>query len=410
MTSFDAVVIGGGVSGTAVAYYLSKKGINVVLVEKNDIASGTSGRCDGNILIADKQRGFDTKMTYTSQLLLKGLTEKIDYDFEYYQKGSIFVIESEEELTVAQKLVKSQREDGYPMRMMDKKEIHDEIPLLADDIIGGIEIACDSSLNPMKLAFGLTLEAKRNGAVVFDHTNVTDIRLDKKGVVEAVETDKGVLITKDVVNCAGVWAPYIGKMVGLDIPIKPRQGQLLVAEKTFSPYWRKIQEFGYVMAKSQDVNYKRNVRPELEKLGIAFVFEPTLSNNFLIGSSRAFVGFDTDVSIEVMQGLAERAIRFFPVMKDIHVIRAYAGLRPYVDDHMPIISKVDEVPGFYIAAGHEGDGIGLSPLTGKLISQMITGEETILPIDTLSINRFKDLKNRIKNDNYQGDNLYARKN
>ena len=165
-----------------------------------------------------------------------------------------------------------------------------------------------------------------------------------------------------------------------------------------------------MIAKSQDGNYKRNIRPELEKLGIAFVFEPTLSNNFLIGSSRAFVGFDTDVSIEVIQGLAERAIRFFPVMKDIHVIRAYAGLRPYVEDHMPIISKVDEVPGFYIAAGHEGDGIGLSPLTGKLISQMIIGEETILPIDTLSINRFKDLKNRIKNDNYQGGNLYARKN
>jgi len=61
-----------------------------------------------------------------------------------------------------------------------------------------------------------------------------------------------------------------------------------------------------------------------------------------------------------------------------------------VEDHIPIISKVDEVPGFYIAAGHEGDGIGLAPLTGKIISQMITGEETILPIDTLSINRFKE--------------------
>jgi len=390
MTHFDAVVIGGGVNGTAVAYYLSKKGVKVALVEKNDIASGTSGRCDGNVLIADKQRGFDTKMTYTSQLLLKELTEKINYDFEYYQKGSIFVIESEEELVVAQKLVRGQREDGYPMRMMDKSEIHDEIPLLADDIIGGIEIACDSSLNPMKLSFGLSLEAKRNGAVLFDHTSVTGIRLDKKGIVEAVETDKGVLVTKDVVNCAGVWAPYIGEMVGLDIPIKPRQGQLLVAEKTFPVYWRKIQEFGYVMAKFQNKNYKRNIHPELEKLGIAFVFEPTLSNNFLIGSSRAFVGFDTDVSIEVMQRLAERAIRFFPVMEDIQVIRAYAGLRPYVEDYMPIISKVDEVPGFYIAAGHEGDGIGLSPLTGKLISQMITGEETILPIDTLSIDRFKE--------------------
>jgi sarcosine oxidase subunit beta len=394
MENFDTVVVGGGVIGTSVAYYLSKKGIKVALVEKGDIASGTSSRCDGNVLISDKQPGFDTKMTYTSQLLFKELVKEISYDFDYTQRGSIYIIESEEELKVAKEYVKKQVENGYPMRMMDKSEIHEDNPYLAEDIIGGVEISCDLSLNPMALAFGLSLEAKKNGAVVFDHTSVTGISLDKKGKVEKVETDKEVLITKYIVNCAGVWAPEIGNMVDIDIPIKPRQGQLLVAEKTFPVGKRKIVEFGYMMAKFGDKNYKRNVRPELERLGIAFVFEPTLSNNFLIGSSRAFVGFDTHVSIEVMQGLAERAIRFFPVMEDIYVIRAYAGLRPYVDDHMPIISKVDEVPGFYIAAGHEGDGIGLSQITGKLISQMITGEETILPIDSLSINRFKKSNNR----------------
>lgn len=104
-----------------------------------------------------------------------------------------------------------------------------------------------------------------------------------------------------------------------------------------------------MMVKSQNRNYRWNIDPKLENLGIAFVFEPTLSNNFLIGSSRGFVGFDTHVPIEIMQGLSERAIRFFPAMKDIHVIKAYAGLRPYVEDYIPIISKVDEVPGFYIA-------------------------------------------------------------
>jgi len=392
MKNYDAVVIGGGVIGTSVAYYLSKKGIRVALVEKGDIASGTSGQCDGNVLIADKEPGFDTKMSYTSQLLFKELVSDIPYDFDYTQRGSIYIIESEEELKVAKEYVEKQVEDGYPMRMMDKSEIHDEEPYLAEDIVGGVEIGCDLSLNPMALAFGLSLEAKRNGAVVFDYTYVKDIRLGKKGAVEAVETDREVLITKYVVNCAGVWAPEIGNMVGIDIPIKPRQGQLLVAEKTFPVGKRKIVEFGYMMAKFGDKNYRRNVSPELEDLGIAFIFEPTQANNFLIGSSRAFVGFNTHVSIEVMRGLAERAIRFFPVMKDIHIIRAYAGLRPYVDDHMPIISKVAEVPGFYIAAGHEGDGIGLSPLTGKLISQMITGEETIVPTESLSINRFKRSK------------------
>jgi len=392
MKSYDVVVIGGGVIGTSVAYYLSKKGIKVALVEKGDIASGSSGRCDGNVLIADKQPGFDTKMSYTSQLLFKELVSDISYDFDYTQRGSIYIIESEEELKVAKEYVEKQIEDGYSMRMMDKSEIHDDEPYLAEDIIGGVEIGCDASVNPMALVFGLSLEAKKNGAEIFDYTYVKDIKLGKKGVVEAVEIDQEVLITKCVVNCAGVWAPEIGNMVGIDIPIKPRQGQLLVAEKTFPIGKRKIVEFGYMMAKFGDKNYRRNVSPELEDLGIAFVFEPTQANNFLIGSSRAFVGFNTHVSIEVMRRLAERAIRFFPMMRDIHVIRAYAGLRPYVDDHIPIISKVDEIPGFYIAAGHEGDGIGLSPLTGKLISQMITGEETIVPTDSLSINRLKRSK------------------
>jgi len=392
MKSYDVVVIGGGVIGTSVAYYLSKKGIKVALVEKGDIASGSSGRCDGNVLIADKQPGFDTKMSYTSQLLFKELVSDISYDFDYTQRGSIYIIESEEELKVAKEYVEKQIEDGYSMRMMDKSEIHDDEPYLAEDIIGGVEIGCDASVNPMALVFGLSLEAKKNGAEIFDYTYVKDIKLGKKGVVEAVEIDQEVLITKCVVNCAGVWAPEIGNMVGIDIPIKPRQGQLLVAEKTFPIGKRKIVEFGYMMAKFGDKNYRRNVSPELEDLGIAFVFEPTQANNFLIGSSRAFVGFNTHVSIEVMRRLAERAIRFFPMMRDIHVIRAYAGLRPYVDDHIPIISKVDEIPGFYIATGHEGDGIGLSPLTGKLISQMITGEETIVPTDSLSINRLKRSK------------------
>jgi len=389
MVNYDTVVIGGGVIGTNVAYYLSKKGVKVALVEKGDIASGTSGRCDGNVLISDKEPGFDTKMTYTSQLLFKELYNEVQYNFDFSERGSIYIIESKEEFDIAEKFVNEQVKNGYPMRMMDKSKVHNDEPYLANDIVGGVEIDCDLSLNPMRLAFGLALEAKRNGAVILDHTSVTGIRLDKKGKVEAVETDKGILGTKNVVNCAGVWASYIGKMVGIDIPIIPRQGQLLVAEKTFPVGKRKIMEFGYMMAKFGDENYKRNISPELEELGIAFVFEPTLSDNFLIGSSRAFAGFDTRVSIEVMQGLAERAIRFFPIMADIQVIRAYAGLRPYVADHLPIISKVDEVPGFFIAAGHEGDGIGLSPLTGTLISQMITGEETLLPVDSLSINRFK---------------------
>jgi len=273
--------------------------------------------------------------------------------------------------------------------MMDKKEIHEDLPYLAEDIVGGVEIGCDGSLNPMTFSYQLTLQSIKLGLEVYNNSPVVDIELNSNEEIEAVVTKTERFLTRKLINCAGVWAPFIGQMVNIDIPIIPRQGQLLVAEKTFPVANRKIMEFGYMMAKFGGENYKRNISPELEELGIAFVFEPTLSDNFLIGSSRAFVGFDTQVTIEVMKGLAKRAIRFFPILKDIHVVRAYAGLRPYVKDHLPIISKVEEVPGFYIAAGHEGDGICLSLLTGKLISQMLNKEETIVPTEDLSINRFK---------------------
>jgi sarcosine oxidase subunit beta len=98
---------------------------------------------------------------------------------------------------------------------------------------------------------------------------------------------------------------------------------------------------------------------------------------------------DTSCQIEVLHAMAQRAIRFFPVIKDIKVIRSYAGLRPFTPDHLPIISET-EIPGFYVAAGHEGDGIGLSLITGKLISQMICDEPPAIPIEPLKLSRFRD--------------------
>jgi len=396
MNRYDAVIIGGGVIGTNISYYLSKSGLKVALVEKGDIAAGTSSGCDGNVLIADKQPGFDTDLAYASQQLFKELNKNLDHDFDYTQKGSIYVIESEEEREVAEEFVDQQVKNGYSMRMMDSDTVHSDEPLLADDIIGGVEIDSDASVYPMDFAYALTDAASKNGLDIYDHTEVTNIQL-KSGRIESVKLSNGEKIYTDrVINAAGVWAPEIGRMVNINIPIKPRQGQILVAEKTIQVGRRKIVEFGYMMAKFGNENYKRNVHPKLDELGIAFVYEPTGANNFLIGSSRRFVGFDTSLSFDIMKGLAARAIRFFPAIENVNVIRGYAGLRPYVPDHFPIVSEVEKVPGFYIAAGHEGDGIGLGPVTGRLIDYIITGEkfetdlDLNLAVNKLSFNRFKN--------------------
>lgn len=388
INSADVAVIGSGVVGASVAYFNAKAGAKVVLIDKGDMAEGTSSKSDGNILICDKMPGFDVQLAKASQDMFPQLSRELDFDIQWHQRGSLYIVEDEEQYEIAAKFCRDMVALGMPMRMMDKYEIHQDEPYLAEDLYGGLETACDGSVYPMGLCYGFALSAQKLGAELMLHSPVTGIDRDGGGFV--VHSEKGDVAAKNVVDCAGIWSPAVGKMVGLEIPIQARQGQILVSEQTFKVARRKVHEFGYMLTKFGSGDYKRKVSPRVERNGVAFVFEPTASNNFLIGSSRSFVGEDISCDIEVMQALAERAIRFFPVIRDIKVIRGYSGLRPFTPDHLPIISDTP-VPGFYIAAGHEGDGIGLSPITGRCIADMISGKKPFMDLSPVSYRRF--LKN-----------------
>lgn len=384
----DVIVVGGGVIGSATAYYLAKEGLDVCLVDRGDVGSGTSSACDGNVLATDKEPGFDSQMTLKSQLLFRDLQDELGYDFEYRQRGSTLAIEDEEQEMVGRDWVSRQVAAGLPMRYVEREEVHDLEPMIADDIIGLVECASDLSLNPMALVFAFVRAAERLGARIVRFREVKGILRDVKGAVRGVDTADGPLAAKTAVLAAGVWSPFIAKTVGLDLPVIPRKGAILVSERTFEVGRRKVMEFGYLMTKFGG-GCARRVEPEMDRYGIALVFEPTPHGNFLIGSSREFVGFDRTCTSEVLALMARRAIRFFPIIKDIKVIRSYAGLRPYTPDHLPIVSPVDGVPGLYVATGHEGDGIGLSPITGKVISEMITGKPTSIPVEPLRLDRFE---------------------
>ena len=382
----DVIVVGCGVIGASVSYFLAKAGVKVMAIDRNDTASGTSSACDGNVLLTDKQPGFDSQMTYESQKLYDVLENELGHDFDYRRLGSTLAVEDEEQEIVAREWVRTQQAAGIPMRYLDGRAVHEDEPRLAPDIIGLVECDSDSSLDPMAVVFGFILAAQRNGAVVKRFTAVDSILRGPDGRVEGVMTAGGPVYSSHVVLATGVWTPSLAATAGVSIPVVPRKGHILVAEPTFPVGRRKMMEFGYLMTKFGGGG-RRGVEPEMEKYGIAMVFEPTPHGNFLIGSSREFVGFDTRCNPEVLQLMARRAIRFFPCIRDINVVRSYAGLRPYMPDHLPIVSPVPAVPGLFIACGHEGDGIGLAPITGQLIAQMITGAPTTVPVAPLNIER-----------------------
>jgi sarcosine oxidase subunit beta len=370
----DVVIIGGGVVGAACAY-------------RGGISQGTSSRCDGNVLLIDKMPGYDCRLARLSLDLFPRVAEALDEDIEWHRRGSLLVIESEKELAVATAFCRQLENEGLPVTILDRQAVHGFQPHLADHIQGGMAASCDGSVNPMALTWGLVRGAKKNGAVIRSRTAVTGLRLSADGAIAAVATDRGDIRTRRVVNAAGVWASEIGRMAGVAVPIKPRQGQILVGERTALVARRKVMEFGYLMAKFGGGDYQRKVTPEMEAFGIAFVFEPTQAGNFLIGSSRQFVGRDTTCTPRLLAAMAARAISFFPALGDMRVIRTYAGLRPYTPDHFPIVSA-SPVPGFYVAAGHEGDGIGLSLITGKLMTQIICEEPTDIDVTPLKLDRF----------------------
>jgi glycine/D-amino acid oxidase-like deaminating enzyme len=181
--------------------------------------------------------------------------------------------------------------------------------------------------------------------------------------VTAVLTRTDRVTTAAVVNAAGTWAGEVAALAGVELPILPRRGFILVTEPL--PVLIRHKVYG--------AEYVANVASSDSDLQTSAVIEGTRGGTVLIGASRERVGFDATFSLRVLARLAAQAIDLFPVLAAVHAIRAYRGFRPYSPDHLPVIGPDARVPGLLHACGHEGAGIGLAPATAALITAALTG-------------------------------------
>jgi sarcosine oxidase subunit beta len=169
-------------------------------------------------------------------------------------------------------------------------------------------------------------------------------------------------------------------MAGIRIPVIPRRGQLLVTEPQSRFLNHSLLSAGYLAAKFHTGS------PAGATPGISV--EQTASGNVLIGSTREFVGFDRRTTFDGILGIARGAVRMIPRLRNTAVIRSFSGLRPFTPDGLPILGPVTGLEGFIIAAGHEGDGISLAPITGQLITALISREKPAFPLNALGLERF----------------------
>lgn len=378
------VIIGGGVVGTAIACYLAMDGMDVTLVERGEFAWGSSRRCDGHVVTYDTPPGAYSRFCKSAQDMFHEAAGFLPVDFEFSPEGLGLLVDDERDLETVRENYEGKKKEGVDVTLWDTDELRKHEPNIGDNILACLNFNGDCKLNPMRLCFGLAEHARSRGATMLTRTNVTGLTMEK-GRIAAVETDAGSIAAENVILAAGSWTPLLSDMLGITVPVRPRQGQILVTERVRGLVGKNYAEYGYLLAK--DGKSRGNVTPEMEQFGVAFVLEPSHAGTILLGSSRRYVGMDFHPHPSVMRAIAQRARHFFPCLSDTRLIRCYAGVRPCTPDAKPIISPT-HVQGVYVASGHEGNGISLSLITGKIISQLVRGEKPFIDISYMSLDRF----------------------
>lgn len=375
----EVVVIGGGVVGSSTAYFLARAGKKIVLVEKGYKAGEASGANAAFIWSITRKPGIDIRLAMHSINIHRQLQKELDRDFEYVYNGGLLVIEDEEQLPFVEAHVKARAEDGYPLEMIDAKQVFELEPLLSEEkIIGAVFSPIDGTTNPIFLVISLNLQAQKLGAKIFHHTEVRGIEV-MGGKIKGVITDKGTIKTNTVVNAAGSWGCFIGEMVGLKVPVTPFQLAMLVTEQLPPCVFHPIMSASYML--EEDTGKEGG-------LGCGLIISQQAAGNLLIGASWRDAGYDKRTNQEEIELMARVNVEAMPSLKDVRVIRSYANFFPHTDDDLPILGKVDGVEGFIMACGHNGHGIGLGPGSGKLIQELICEGITSIPLDELRLSRF----------------------
>ena len=382
----DAVVIGGGIVGCAVAWFLSRAGLRVTLLDRDAIAGGTSGCCMGHLMVTADHDMLHA-LTSRSVTLWNRMFDEIG-SIERRMTGALYLAEDESDLSLLDRLQGDFARHGEASQRLDGQALRELEPALAEDLPGGLFYPRDGVVLPMQAAGRMAADARRLGAEVRPFTPVTGLRLGAGRRVEAVLTPDGAIPTTNVVNAAGVFAPALTELAGLGrAPIHPRRGDLAITNARTAPIRTQLIEVSYLRVAHGSTKVDPTGRvpdPGAQAMNV----QPQSNGSCLIGSTRQFVGMDRRVDPALLRHSLRRAARYVPALAQAQITRTWAGLRPWTSDKLPIVGPVDAVPGFHMAAGHEGLGITLAPITGELVMQAMTGAKPSIALEPLALVRF----------------------
>src|SRR4249920_1511419 len=366
--TYDVAIVGAGIVGACCAFFSVRRGMSVIVLDRGGLVAGTTGSGEGNILVSDKRPGPELDLALLSTRLWRELAAELSDefgDFELEEKGGLVVAGADGDLAALLELAAGQSAAGVRHVAVDAAGLPDLEPHINRDLAGGVFSPGDLQVQPAVAAAAILAAARTAGARLSLHEPVLGADVDPDERVIRVETPHQHIRARQVVNAAGPWAANVPGLAGFTMPVSPRRGYILVTEPVGE----------LVRHKVYTANYVDQVASDDAGMRVATVVEGTPAGTILIGSTRDRVGFNRAIELDALRSLASGAVRLFPVLRDVRVIRAYHGFRPFSPDHLPLIGADPTVPGLFHAHGHEGAGIGLAPATGHLIAELLAGDQ-----------------------------------
>ncbi len=372
---YDAIVIGAGIVGAAIARDLARDGLAVAIVERHSAASGSSGRGEGNILVSDKAPGPELELALIARARWTEVAEELRDelagdlpDIEFEHKGGVVVATGAADIAPLLAFAEAQRNAGVRCRVLDPAETLELEPHLNPAIAAAVHYPDDAQVQPVIATEALLLSARRAGAVVVTGADVLGPVTDAAGRIRGVRTSTGTVHASVVINAAGPWSGEVGMRLGAPIPVQPRRGIVLVTTRMPPRVHHKVYDADYVGAVGSDS----------DELQTSSVVESTRAGTVLIGSSRQRVGFADELRADLIGELCRKALTLFPFLREASVMRSYSGFRPFTPDHLPLIGEDPRVEGLWHATGHEGAGVGLSLATAAFVADALAGRTPAL--------------------------------
>jgi sarcosine oxidase subunit beta len=383
-SNVDLVIIGGGVIGTVTAYILAKAGFQVLVIERHDIGAGTSSSAAAAALLQTKTSAKKLSLANTSLKLLDELHEQLEGRFEYAHTGSLLAANTDDELQLVRDMNDNLKSLGLDVEFLDGRQAREFMPVLGRNIIGASYSPHDAQINPLELVTACAQAARMNGATFATFTELLEIETSGNSIV-AVHTNAGRVLTDIVINAAGVWAPQVARMANVLLPVSPLKGELLITERMPRQMHGTLIAAKYLLSKTRA---EENTSGQAAKRSVGITLVQVAHGNFVIGSTRDPEGFDKRSTHDGIRELVHQLLELTPSLANVHLLRAYAGLRPLTPDGSPIISRTPQLPGFIQAAGFGGDGLAMSAITADMILGILTGHQDNNLLTNFSLDRF----------------------